>query len=96
MAFHEAPQPGNVLAELEIPVVLFQFLDLAPLRPELAVLAPVLVGKELLLAHAVKSLVGRLVELPLIMKPLQDRLHDLLVVGMGGGGVTGCGVRNDG
>ena len=82
MRLDEVTQPGRVLAQFEIPVLLGEFDDLAPFSAKVTVRPALLVRKKLLLAHAVKATVTFLIELPAIVKLLQHGLHhaDVLLI----------------
>ena len=77
-------EPGDVLAEVEVPVFLLQLDDLSPFRTEVAVLAAFLLREELLLAHGVETLVGLLVQAALVLQVGQNLAHASLVARVGG------------
>ena len=82
----ETGQPFRALREPEIPVLLVQQDDFAPLGSKLTVGPAFLVGEELLLAHAVVAAVGRLVEPVALLEVGEDALDRLLVQGRRRGG----------
>jgi hypothetical protein len=55
VALDVAFQPLDMVAEAEVPVLFFEFDDLAPLLAEVAIGSALFVGEELLLAHGVKA-----------------------------------------
>ena len=73
-----------MLTQLEVPVLLNQFLHNAPLRIPRTVGIAVFFGEERFLLHRIKSPVGRLVEVTRRVEPVEQRHHDALVTGIGG------------
>ena len=73
-----------MLTQLEVPVLLNQFLHNAPLRIPGTVGIAVFFGEERFLLHRIKPSVGRLVEVTCRVEPVEQRHHDVLVTGIGG------------
>ena len=82
--FKVLDQPRLVLTQLEVPVLLNQFLHNAPLRIPGTVGIAVFFGEERFLLHRIKSPVGRLVEVTRRVESVEQRHHDLLMTGIGG------------
>ena len=84
MVLDEGFEPAGVLAELEIPVLFFNNVDLAPLRPEVAAFIAIAVLEELFLPHRVGGGVGFFVELAVLLEITEDALHTGFVAGVRG------------
>jgi hypothetical protein len=85
MSLDKGNEPLPVRSELEIPILFLKIDNLAPLRAEFAIGPAFLVRKKLLLPYGIIAPIARLVELALVVEPLEDALDALAVARIGGG-----------
>ena len=86
VGFDGGLEPLGVVGEFEIPVFLFAFFDVAPLRSEFTGFIAVAVGEVLFLTNGVESGVGFFVELALLFEIGEDGLNAGFMTIVGGFG----------